>query len=191
MSFETYIKGFKKYWALLLQFATVISTTVSGIITPPDSVERLNMTGQVKAFAVLIIAVVVGVFFFFASKWRFKKNARSWLITTIIFLALTIGSFFYYQSLKISRMCFYAGELVAIGNVYTPKGEDYTAKNSDISCETLLFDFAGKADNIWTAESINSSRLLLMEVYVFAVILLSICIMSVIQLISCLSKGKN
>jgi hypothetical protein len=49
---------------------------------------------------------------------------------------------------------------------YTPHSRDYVKENLAATYQSLLEDFAGKADDIWTKESINNSRYIFAGTYI-------------------------
>jgi hypothetical protein len=85
-------------------------------------------------------------------------------------------------------MCDYYGQILTIGTVYTQQGNANAIENPNISCETLLDNFIGKADEIWTIDSINFTKHLLTATYLLSFILLSLCILSAVQLTYCYTR---
>lgn len=108
---------------------------------------------------------------------------------TIIALVLSLSAFFLYQRLLDRRTCQYANLPVVIGTRYTQHAQSYVRENS--TCSDLLEDFGGKAEDIWTQESIDNSRYVLALTYILTLPLFMICMISVIQAVHCQSIRRK
>ena len=72
-----------------------------------------------------------------------------------------------------------------IGTSYSEHALSYIKENPNATCTSLLEDFAGKAEDIWTGDSINKSRYILAGTYVLNLPLFIVCIIGVVQALSC------
>jgi uncharacterized membrane protein YozB (DUF420 family) len=180
-------------WGLLAQCAIwVLSVIGIFVLSPPADVS----TDANKAYLGLVKFVVVvlsGLIIIVASKWHQQKHAIWWGVVTAVFLVSAIASFDAYQQRMESWTCRYVGarKIVGTSTDYTPQGRYYMDKNSSISCDDLIFAFAGRTDDIWTKESIDARRLLLSRYYLLSIVLFALCLLSVIQAIYCITTNNQ
>jgi hypothetical protein len=104
---------------------------------------------------------------------------------SMLFLLLGTASFFGYQLLAARWTTNYNGGTLLVGSVYTPQGREYHTKNPNLPFEDLVMHFAGQVEKIWTRESLQQRRLLLAALYVLAMPLFTVCIMSIVQALHC------
>lgn len=178
----------RKSWLGLAQGGLWIGGILGGFLLPPPvgvSAEDEKVWLRLGQF---IIAVVLGLVFFAARRWSQPRHALVWGAGALVFLAMAVGVFFRYQQLMLAWTGLYDEKKIVIGSVYTAQGLSYTQKNPKISCDELIFDFAGVTENIWTRESINRRRLILAATYVSCLPLFTICLIAVVQAIQCGGK---
>lgn len=181
MNIKYYGEGLKKHWKSLLQIALFIGMTVGGLITPPKSAEPVISTSQMSMLALFLITISAGIFIIIVKLLSKSVHLSVWIIIAVIFLLSAFGSLFYFLHLKSIRTCQFLDQEIAIGSVYTLQGQKNVEKDPNISCNDLLMNFAGRAEHIWTAESINSARLWLAGVYLLTYLLFALCMMSIVQ----------
>jgi len=146
----------RKNWVKLASTASFIVAIVGAFIKPfGTSGEESRM---LLRFAPVTVTFVVGVVFLFARRLTSSKFENLWFAAAVINLALLVTAFFVYTSYIYTRTCEFDNNRVIIGTRYTPHTLKYLETNQGISCTKLLDNFAGQADDIWTAESINESR---------------------------------
>lgn len=183
MSFDA--QTLKKHWGFLSQIASIIAGIIGGILIPPSVLEPVISTGRAKGLAIFIVTVVVGLFLLISRRSKGQKAISRWLIATGFFLAFSIASFFIFLKVYADQTCMYAGHKVPIGTVYTAKGSSYVSENPHVNnCETLINDFVGKTNEIWTDESINNWRLILFALYLLTFVLMSLVVLSLIHLLT-------
>ena len=136
------------------------------------------------------VAVLVGLIFLVVQRWKTKRHVSRWAIFAAMFLVLSVLSFFAYQHLLDTRTCRYARTSVVIGTRYTIRAETYIGENPTSTCASLLEDFAGQVEDIWTKDSINNSRYILAGVYILNLPLFTVCIISLVQALYC-SQSKR
>jgi hypothetical protein len=179
-----WVKKLKSSWAPLAQVAVWVMGIVGSFVLPPPigiSPEDEKIWQRLGKF---VVTILIGLMFIAARRWDKTRHFRGWAITAGPLLVLAVVSFLGYQGLLSSCTCTYGAERVVIGNLYTPQGLAYAQRNRGISCHDLLDDFAGKADDIWTEESINRSRMILAETYLSCLPLFAICLMAILQAVS-------
>jgi hypothetical protein len=186
---QNWLASTKKVWGLLMQVAVFILGVASGFLVGPPGWASSADDKTVVRLGQFIVAVLAGLIFLLVQKWNKKKHTGRWAMYTIVFLALSIVAFFVYQHLLDTRTCQYAGQAVVIGTQHTEHARSYVSENPNSTCSSLLDDFSGQAGDIWTRDSINKSRYILAGTYILTLPLLTICIIAVIQAISC-SQAK-
>jgi hypothetical protein len=182
---QAWFRQARKGWLVLAQGALWLGGILGGFLLPPPvgilaSDEKLWLRlGQ------FIIAVVLGLVFFAARRWRQPCHALWWCGAALVFLAAAVVVFFRYQQLTLAWTANYAGQKVVVGSVLTPAGRADIQANPGNSRDDLIMDFAGKTEAIWTSESINHRRLMLAACYISCLPLFTICLLAVVQAIAC------
>jgi hypothetical protein len=181
MTFKSWLQQSKQNWLPLAQGGLWMGGILGGFLLPPP----VGVTaGDEKIWLRLgqfIIAIVLGLVFLAARRWNQSRYSLRWGAAALVFLLLAVGAFFRYQQLTLAWTGTYAGDQVVIGSEFTEQGRAYASQNPKMSTEELIFNFAGKTEDIWTRESINRRRLLLAATYVSCLPLFTICLMSVVQ----------
>lgn len=190
MTPQSWLKATKKSWGLMTQFAVFIFDVVGGFLLPPPGWVSSGGDKTVVRLAQFIVAVLVGLIFLVVQKWNKKKHVGRWAIFAITFLVLSVSTFFVYQHLLDTRTCLYVRTQVVIGTRYSAIAENYVREDPTSNCTSLLEDFAGQVEDIWTKDSINNSRYILAGVYILNLPLFTVCIIAVVQALYC-SQSKR
>lgn len=181
----------QKRWSLLARVAGFIVVVVAGFVKVPDVYDPAAEFATAKTFAGFIVAVMVGLSFYFSHNWSRKKDSLKWVIATVLFLILSITSYLISEKLKDKHTCRLTEGAVIIGTIYTEHGKVYTARHPDrAACETLLMDHGGNAYSVWTPGSISRSRTILIAAYLASFLLAALCILSVTQQVACVTAQK-
>ena len=180
----------KKTWGVVTEFAVFIFGVVGSFLLPPPGWASSRGDTTVVRLAQFIVAVLVGLIFLLVQKWNRKKHVVRWATFTIVFLVLSVSAISGYQHLLDTHTCEYANQALVIGTRYTEHAQSYVRENPNSTCTTLLEDFAGKAEDIWTKDSINNSRYILAGSYILTLPLFTICIIAVVQALYC-SRSKT
>jgi uncharacterized membrane protein YqhA len=188
---ESWLDLTKKTWGLLVELAVFIFGIIGTFLVPPPGWTTSTGDATLVRLGQFIIAVLAGLFLLLAAKWKHRKHVSRWAITCVVCLLLSVLAYFGYQKLKDARTCEYAQQEVIIGTDYTTHGREYLQNNPTATCQSLLEDFVGKADDIWTKDSINASRFILAGTYIGIIPLFTICIMSLVQALYCRGKSKS
>ena len=186
---QNWLKSTKKTWAQVTQFAVFILGVVGSFLLPPAGWASSGGNTTLVRLAQFIVAVLVGLIFLLVQRWAKKKHVGRWALLAIVFLALSVSAFFAYQHFLDTRTCPYAGQTIVIGTHYNEHGRLYVSENPNSTCTGLLEDFAGEAEEIWTKDSINKSRYILAGIYILNLPFFTICIIAVVQALSC-SQAK-
>ena len=188
---EHWIENTKGTWGFVAQFAVFIIGVVSSFLLGPPGWAATTGDRTLVRLGQFIVTVLVGLVFLLVRRWNKKAHVGRWVLLAVVSLAFSISAFFSYQHFLDTRTCPYADEAVVIGTVYTTHAQSYLGENPNSTCTSLLGDFIGKTDDIWTKDSINRSRYVLAGTYILNLPLFTICIISVVQAIYCSGQGKR
>jgi len=177
-----WIAQLKTIWGPLAAAATWIFGIIGSFMLPPPVIAN---QAQWPNSAKFIIAVCVGLLVVPGFLFGKKKHWIWWELLAGVSLLAAVGSMFAYQHMTDSSTCTHQGALVVIGKTYTPHGAEYVKENPGISCGDLIDQHVGKVEDVWTKDSIDSTRLKLVAVYLASMPLSTICIMSLLQGIYC------
>ena len=184
-SSRRWLQQARKSWLPLAQGGVWLGGILGGFLLPPPVGVSAADEKIWLRLGQFILAVILGLVFFAARRWRLPRHALRWCAAALLFLVLAVGAFFRYQQLTLAWTGNYAGLKVVIGSAYTSQGKSYAEKNPKISRDDLIFDFAGKTEDIWTRDSIDRRRLLLAATYVSCLPLFTICLIAVVQAVQC------
>lgn len=132
-------------------------------IAPPEDIAKF-WTGLATVVAgTIYLLVVLG-----ARSRGSPPKARYWYLRSFVSLLgvfLLLGYFWVYSS----RTVAYGGERKIAGTLLTPHAQKHLQGNPDLSSEELLLHYAGKTEDVWTADSLQESRLLLGGMYTLGI----------------------
>ena len=169
--------------------AGFIVAIVGGFIEPvgtSDEERRL-----LQRFAPVAVALLVGIVFLVARRLSSSKFQMLWVAATIINVVLFVTAFFFYTNYVYTRTCEFDNNRMLIGTRYTPHTIKYLEANQGISCARLLDNFAGRPDDIWTAESINESRRFRDRSYFSVITLFALAFLTLGQALAIAAKKKR
>jgi hypothetical protein len=171
-------------WASLSQIAVWILGLVGSFLLAPPIALSTDDQRTWSSIAKFVVTVLVGLLFVAGRRWNKKKNLRGWSAVATLLLVVAVADFLTYQNFLYSRTCVYNSRRVVTGTVYTPHGIDYVQKHVGISCGDLLEDHVGKAEDVWTVESIGHDRMLLAALYLSCLPLFAACVVAVLQAVA-------
>jgi len=184
-SSSEWLKRAGKNWLVLAQGALWLGGILgSFLLAPPVG----GLTKEAKIWLRLgqfIVAVLLGLVFLAARRWRQPRHAFWWGGVSLLCLFAAVGAFFRYQQLTLAWTGNYAGDRIVVGSALTPHGRSYMQANPEVSRDQILMDVAGATEAIWTADSINSRRLALAATYISCLPLFTLCLMAVVQAVQC------
>jgi uncharacterized membrane protein YhaH (DUF805 family) len=185
---DGWLKQARTNWAALAQAsAWVMGIMSSFLLPPPVSVSKDDEKIWLR-LAQFVIAVLIGLLFVAARRWNKRRHVRWWATSAAVMFLLSILLFVFYQYLSLSLTCKYYSQTIVIGSSYTTQGANYAQKNPGISCEKLLKDFTGQAEDVWTKESVTRNRVTLAVAYIGSIPFFVACIMGVVQALSITGK---
>jgi hypothetical protein len=189
-SLASWLQQARKDWATLAQIGVLVLGIIGGFLLPPPVGIEDRENKIWLRLAQFTIAVSVGLVAIAGRKWNRKKDGAKWWLVSLLFFVFSISAFFQYQNLTSKYTCIYSGKVLVVGSAYAPMGEHHVAKNPGISCQQLVFDFAGSTEKIWTKNSIDQNRLLLAATYISCLPLFTICIIGLIQALNSTAARK-
>ncbi|MCI0539337.1 MAG: hypothetical protein L0Z50_29365 [Verrucomicrobiales bacterium] len=187
---QRFLRRSQRTWLLLAQSGVWVAGAVVGFLVPPP-VGTPDESQIWVRFAQFAITVVIGLMLLVALRWKRKKDAFGWAWISALFLFLGTASFFGYQLFAARWTAWYHNGPVLIGGVYTPDGREYHERNPNLTSEDLLMHHRGELEKVWTRASVQQRRLLLAAMYVLAMPLFTVCIMSIVQALHCASTNPS
>ena len=176
---------------MLTQTTVWVGGAIAAFLLPPPSSMPEESRVWVR-LAQFVITVVIGMVVLATLRWKRKQDTLRWGGLSMLFLFLGTAAFFSYQILSAKWTASYHGRPVLIGGSYTSFGREYHEANPRLPPEDLVMRFAGQVEKIWTRESLQQRRLILAPIYVLAMPLFTICIMSIVQALQCaVAKTKS
>jgi len=186
---KSWLQGFTKYWNLLADGAAVLLGIIGTFLYPPPP-EISQDNEQWLGFARFIIAILIGLMFVLGLLWNRRKHTRIWWVTSFLALLLSVGAFFSYNYFSNQWTCRCFSGRVVIGRA-SEKTRLGNGASADAACKDLLQENSCEAEQIWLADSIKQNRFLLAALYIACVPLFSICIVSLIQSIFCMTRDNE
>jgi hypothetical protein len=191
MDLKSYIQSLKSRWVLLAQGAAFISLTIAGFVSPPSYFDPISSSLETRRLAVFISSLIVAIFFYLGHQFSLKKNARAWVVVTVLLALMLIASFQLFAEAKPQCICRVVGENVGIGTDYTDLGKRDAQKHpGGLPCDESLMNFGGRVERIWTAESIESCRRKLRLLYLTTYSTAALSMLSALQIVRCYKAGK-
>jgi hypothetical protein len=177
---------------MLLKGAVVIYLAVKGFVSPPAAYDPVASANETKGLAIFIVALLAGIFFYFGRRWSRKKDAKGWMIVTILLLAALVASDQGFKHFKAKCTCQYFDQQLLIGNEYSPKGLAEAAKHlGGLPCEEMIMQFGSRYRLIWTENSFNACRRYLTLTYLLTFSVAAMGLLSVIQLVECYASKER
>jgi hypothetical protein len=187
---QSWFDNIKKTWSGIAELAAFILGIVGTFLLPPPGWASGDGQLGLVRLGQFIVAVLCGLIFILVRKWDQRKHVARWAVIAASFLVFAVAAYFGYQRSLDARTCKYDTRTVVIGSAYTAQAQSYVRDVPGATCEGLLEDFAGKAEDIWTKDSINNSRYILALTFIGSLPLFTVCIIAVVQMLSCLTGGK-
>jgi hypothetical protein len=187
----SWFENTKKSYGLLAEFATFIIGVIGSFLLPPPGWVSSSGDKVLVRLAQFVVIIIAGLIFLLVKKWSRKKHVVRWVAITLVSLVLALAAYFGYQHLLDTRTCEYDNHQVVIGTEYTEHGLNYLAKNPNSTCKSLLEDHTGAAEDVWTKKAIDRSRYILAGSYILNLPLFMLCLIAVIQALSCSDPAKG
>ncbi|MGH7388589.1 MAG: hypothetical protein ACREM3_03940 [Candidatus Rokuibacteriota bacterium] len=136
-----------------------------------------------RRLAQVVAAVLIGLMFVATRRWRARGRAP-WAWLALASLVLAVLATFGYDYLTRAWSCRYDDRRVIVGADYTEQARAHRQRDPGASCERLIQDFAGRLDDVWVGEGIRRRHSVLAALYVGAVALFTICLVTVVEAIA-------
>jgi multisubunit Na+/H+ antiporter MnhG subunit len=191
MDLKPYVKSLRAQWVLLIQGAAFVSLAVTGFVSPPDYFDPVATTSETKRLAAFIVALLVGIFFYLGQRWSARGNAKGWALARTLLALMLVASNEAFREFKAHCTCRYDDQTVLIGIEYTDLGKhDFSQRQGGLPCEEILMNFAGKANLIWTAGSMNACRRKLTLTFLGTFSVAALSMLSTLQIVKCYKARK-
>jgi hypothetical protein len=181
---QAILKQSRSSWLLLTQSMVWIAGSIAAFLLPPP----IGSSEQIRVwvrFGQFIITVIIGMLLLGALRWKTKDYVARWAAFAMLSLTLATAAFVTYQFLVIRWTANYNQQRVVIGDVLTPWGKEFQKEHSDFTPEDLVMSASGKTDQVWDRRSLEQRRLILAILYVIALPIFTVCIMSTVQALQC------
>ena len=176
----------KKQWNLLSEASAWILSTIGGFWRQPSATIPQDST-RLESFGQFFLTLAVGLLVIPANRYRRKKHTRGWVLVALGLIVLIPVVYFVQDWYVTSWTCGYAGERVIVGSNsdLTEHGKKYVADHPNDTCDQIVWDHAGKVEDVWAREAIDSRRRVLAILYIAFLPLMAGGMISVIQASYC------
>jgi hypothetical protein len=188
---EQWLSQSRKSWGLLAQAAVWVLGILGGFLLPPPAGADAGEGDSLLRLAQFVATIVIGLILIAAHRWRLRRHAWRWATVSGLTLLLGIGSFLSYHHLAGKWTTAYLDDRVVVGSVFTEPGARHADAHPELTSSDLVFEFAGRTENIWTAESIRQRRSVLAGLYLGNVPLFTVCLMAMVQALFCLQPRQR
>jgi hypothetical protein len=177
----------KELLARGIEVVTFLFAMFGGFLTaiaPPEETDAKFAVG-ISSFFALVVLLFIAVF---VKKSRQKKYQKIWLGVAAFAFLLSMPSAFFYKS-YLNQLTFpYPPDKIKAewvrGTELTPLAREYQASLPGITPAELVANFGGMGNRelVWTPNSINRAKLILLVNY-------TLLVMSLALTIFCLTEG--
>lgn len=172
-------------WLGAAQLGALSLGFLLALLLPPPVGIQLGGERVWLRLGLCAISVLPGAVMLAAPRWGDRRHAMPWWGASGVAMVAAAVVFFQYQRLAYQWTGEYDGRLLVVGSVYTEHGKSYVEKNPDLPLTTLLDDFLGRPEDIWTRASINRRRQILAGLYVSCLPLFLFSAMALVQALRC------
>ena len=176
-----------KKWKAISSVGAVVIATTTAFFRPPPVGESSGLI----AVGGFLATVSAGLIYVAMVRRSLPKDAMRWVIAAAVGTIAAVGSFYLYESMWDAHVATYQGQAQIVGDVLTPEGEAWVRQRGGADASQLLFDAAGQAEQIWTADSIARVKSRMRLVYLAGFPLVAIGILATLQAVHCaLTRSK-
>jgi len=180
----------KSRWNALVVVATFVLTVVTQFLLPPPAgTDQAPEDTPVWRFGRFVLTLFVGLMLVPVRRWDRRPHTVSWFVAAAAAFVGCIAAFFTYVRYQESWTSKYDGRSVVIGSALTPHGQAYFTREPRPTPEQVLWEHAGKVDDVWTKESVDDRRLALAVAYILALPLFATAMICVVQAIGCQDRS--
>jgi hypothetical protein len=144
-------------FAFRLALAAVAGSVVIGVLASPPAASDGDVS-RVAPYVVLLASLIGGAAVLLAVQTR-----RWWWVPALVFAAMTAGGVGFYEVYRERWTCEYYGSRILVGpdSELTDHARRHKQANPGITCQTLLKDYVGEVEEIWSRDSIERRRSML------------------------------
>jgi hypothetical protein len=178
LDLKAWLTQLRRHWASLVQVSGVLLVVVGTAVLPP-AVSGPDETPW-RRLAQVMTAILIGLMFVAAAR-RPVKDHRFWSSVSIVLTMLTLTATLTYSHLSSSWTCLYDDRRMVVGSELTSRGLAHRQRNPDVSCTTVIGDFAGNLEDVWVKDSLTQRYSILGGLYIACVGLVTMTLVSVVQ----------
>jgi hypothetical protein len=178
MDLRAWLTQLRHHWASLVQASGVLLGVVSTAVLPP-AVAGPDETPW-RRLAQVMTAILIGLMFVAAAR-RPAKGPRFWSSVSIVLTMLTLTATLAYFHFSNSWTCHYDDRRMVVGSELTSRGLAHRQRHPDVSCTTVIEDFAGNLEDVWVKDGLIQRHSILGALYIACIGLVTMTLVSVVQ----------
>jgi hypothetical protein len=185
---ENKANSIQKIWKHIAAIGAWIGTVAGSILIPlPEWGDNVQHSSQIK-FILFIATVIAG----FSLVLTYNlKNKLAWMIISISFFFILIGSYYMYnQNIDKRTMKYYDSTIVIGDELKDPHNFESKKEQLNLDKNELLKTVGGDPTKLWTEQSINKNKDILVVILALNYCLFAIFLVSFINTVT-LYTSKN
>lgn len=198
---QSWIDWLKTNWNIWASLGAWLIAIISAMLFPLGTLlfsGDQQADGRMLAFATFIVVVLIALTFLVTKSLNKKSHYLIWAVLTLLFFGSSIFVIMKQYSLQFPGevICYCNTEKIIKGTAYKyPERMRSKYGDKGVDCTTFCNDYknieTGKYEPgaVWTEDSINGNRNLLLIIYLLSFPLTALSIVSVLQTVYCYLKS--
>lgn len=180
------LNGLKNRWNHLTDLSAWLGLSIWSFWREPP-VYSTQASTQLGSFGQFFLTLAVGLMAIPVFRYRQRQHTGGWSIVAVVLFLMTPGAYFLNDWCVTTWTCPYSASRVVVGPdaARTKHGIEYMDEYPDKTCEQIVWDHAGKVEEVWKKDSIETRRLTLDILYVAFLPLFAGSMICVIQASYC------
>jgi len=194
VALRNWVRGSKGTWRYLTMGAVWAVGLLSGFVLPPPADDLRDGNLRLAQF---VATFVIGLMFYPVAQYAARRHARAWILTTIVLLALGLGSLFTYWRHFLAWTYVYDGQRRVIGSVLTPEAEadrvrlEKQLRRPVPAVELPRHSGEGGPKACWPPEEIDSRTIWLGATYVGTICAWVAAVIGLLQVVHVAPRPKS